>query len=149
MSTLNSTLDLVRDLLKIKETQSRNKEHYDVFLSYSTANKDQARIVYNFLSEHNINTFLFEKNGRLDFSWEEVIKDALKSSNLLCLVISPESLHSEWIKTESASAWILEIPILSILYHCATKDLPHQLREHQTINFHEYTNIIDMLQKRK
>lgn len=145
-STLSSALSIVNTILKVEGVQNHGKKLYDVFLSYSTANKDQVRVIYDFLTSKKLNVFMSEKKIQPSSNWEEVIKDALKSSKLLCVVISPESLSSEWVKTEADSAWILEVPTLPILYHRDTKDLPDKLRRIQSIDYHEYSKIIDVLE---
>ncbi|MFH2026608.1 MAG: toll/interleukin-1 receptor domain-containing protein [bacterium] len=144
-SPLYSALNIVNAILKIEGARNHHEKYYDVFLSYSTANKDQVRVIFDFLTSKNINVFMSEKKIQPSSNWEEVIKDALKSSKLLCVVASPESLASEWVKTEADSAWILEIPTLPILYHCDAKDLPDKLRRYQCIDYHEYSKIIDVL----
>lgn len=144
-STLNSALQTVNAVLRIEGVQNHDAKRYDVFLSYSTANKDQVRVIYDFLTNEKINVFMSEKKIQPSANWEEVIKQALRSSKLLCVVASPESLASEWVKTESDSAWILEIPTLPILYRCAVKDLPEKLKRFQTIDYHEYSKILEVL----
>jgi hypothetical protein len=145
-AVLHSALNIVNTILKVEGAQNSSKKFYDVFLSYSTINKDQVGEIYDFLTSKNVNVFMSEKKIQPSSNWEEVIKDALKSSKLLCLVASPESLASEWVKTEADSAWVLEIPILPILYRCAEKDLPDKLRRKQSIDYHEYRKIIDVLE---
>jgi len=142
---LSSALHLVNGVLSVEGVQNHGKKRYDVFLSYSTANKDQARVIFDFLTNEKFNVFMSEKNIQPSSNWEEVIKDALKSSKLLCVVASPESLASEWVKTEADSAWLLETPILPILYQCATKDLPDKLKRIQSIDYHEYKKIVGVL----
>jgi NTP pyrophosphatase (non-canonical NTP hydrolase) len=143
--TLNSVLRLVNGVLRLEGVQNNVGKYYDVFLSYSTANKDQVRVIYDFLTNKDINVFMCEKKIQPSSNWEEVIKDALKSSRLLCIVASPDSLASEWVKTESDSAWLLETPILPILYHCDPDSLPDRLKRIQAIDYHEYPRIIEVL----
>lgn len=142
---LFSSLNIVNSILKSEGSRNRSEKEYDVFLSYSTSNRDKVRVIYDFLTEKNINVFMSEKKIQPSSNWEEVIKDALKSSKLLCVIASPESLASDWVKTEADSAWLLETPILPILYHCSTKDLPEKLRRYQSLDFDEYSKIIDVL----
>lgn len=145
-STLNSALQLVNTVLKIEGVQNHAGKRYDVFLSYSTVNKDQVRVIYDFLVSKKLSVFMSEKKIQPSSNWEEVIRDALTSSRLLCVVASPESLESDWVKTEADSAWLLKTPILPILYHCASKDLPDKLKRIQSIDYHEYQKIVDVLE---
>lgn len=143
---LYSTLNVVNTILRIEGAKNQSTKDYDIFLSYSTTNKDQARIIFDYLSSKNANVFMSEKKIQPSSNWEEVIRDALKCSKLLCLLASPESLSSEWVKTEADSAWVLGTPILPILFHCSEKDLPDKLRRYQSIDYHEYSKIINLLE---
>lgn len=142
---LSSSIEIVNTILKTEGARNHGEKEYDVFLSYSTSNKDQVRVIYDFLIAENLNVFMSEKKIQPSSNWEEAIKEALKNSKLLCVVASPESLASEWVKTEADSAWILETPTLPILYHCSTKDLPEKLRRYQSIDYHEYPKIVEVL----
>ena len=143
---LLSAINIVNSLFKDAGIHHISAKTYDVFLSYSTANKDQSRILYNFLVEQNYKVFMDEKEISPSSIWEEIIKNSLKNSRLLCVLASPESLSSEWVTTEVDSAWFIDMKMLPILYHCAPKDLPDKLRKHHAIDFHEYEKIVDVLE---
>lgn len=143
---LISSLSIVNSILKSEGSRKHGEKAYDVFLSYSTSNRDKVRIIYDFLTEKKINVFMSEKKIQPSSNWEEVIKEALKGSKLICVIASPESLESDWVKTEADSAWFIGTPILPILYHCSIKDLPEKLRRYQSLDYDEYPKIIDTLQ---
>lgn len=128
-----------------REQKSLSTERYDLFLSYSTANKDVARVIFDFFTAKKLNVFVSEKAIQPNSKWNELVRSAFENSRLLCLLISPDSLLSRWLITEVNSAEILKIPIVAILYRCWKKDLPEELLEYQNIDYHEYAKIINIL----
>lgn len=127
--------------------QNYSQKHYDVFLSYSTHNKDQAEEVFDFLTSQKISVFMGEKKIQPGVAWEDFIKNAIQNSKVLCILASPESLSSEWVNAEIGLAWALDIPTLPILYDYTEKDLPAKLQRNQSLNYREYPKIIDVLKE--
>jgi hypothetical protein len=108
----------------------------DVFLSYSVGDKDQARRLFELLEENGRAVFLSEKLSPGD-KWAETILESLKGCGQFWLLVTPDSLRSEWVTTEWAAAWALEKKIIPILFRCRPEDLPGRLRDHQCIDFHQ------------
>lgn len=140
-----SILNSINLVLKRDDGETVRMKQYDLFLSYSTANKDQASTIFNHLSKNKIVVFMSEKAIQPSSQWENVIRDAMKNSKMLCTLASPESLKSDWVRTEWDWALILEKPILPVLFRCSLKDLPEQLQRFQAIDFHEYPRITDIV----
>ncbi|MFL6211947.1 MAG: TIR domain-containing protein [Pyrinomonadaceae bacterium] len=133
---------VVRDLLG---KQAKLPKAVDVFLSYATADKDEARIIFELLEREKITVFLAERSIEAGQVWEGAIKEALKSCHHFWLLVTPESLRSEWVITEWASAWALDKTIVPILFRCQPKDLPARLRAYQCIDFHQVEQAIETL----
>lgn len=138
-----SRLSKLNDLDIFPETK------YDVFLSYSSRDKDEARQVCSFLEKKGVTVFLAEKSIKPSSKWETTVRDALRNSRLLCLLATPNSLHSEWVITEWGAAWAFDIPILPLLFQCSANDLPERLRSYQALNYHEMSEIIALLKETK
>jgi AcrR family transcriptional regulator len=155
----NSLIDtLLRSLLKgsnfdmpssIQNNKKQNESDnwFDVFLSYSTKDKDEARKITTFLEDEGYRVFLSEKSIKPSAKWEDRIRDALKVSKVMCLLATPNSLNSGWVTTEWGAAWALDIPILPILFQCSAEQLPERLNRYQSINFHEMSKIVDVLKE--
>ena len=133
--------------LGVDNPQNSKSKKFDVFLSYSTIDKDEARKIESFLSRRKYKVFLSEKTINPSEEWKEEIREALENSKLLCILATPNSLKSEWVIREHGAAWGLRIRTLPVLFQCATKDLPDILRDHQAINFHEISKIVDVIKK--
>ncbi len=134
---------------EISETPPLVQKHiqnkkYDVFLSYSMADRDEARAMESFLTKKRLKVFLSEKDIKPGSKWEDEIKEALRNSNLLCMLVTPNSLRSDWIISEYGAAWSQDIRILPVLFQCSAKDLPEGLRNYQAVNFHEMSKIVQV-----
>jgi NTP pyrophosphatase (non-canonical NTP hydrolase) len=143
-----ATIYVTRKIVnKILKTAGKKKEEdiYDVFLSYSTDDRDQVREIHDFLKKMGLNVFMAEKSIIPSWNWEDIIFDSLNRTKLFCVIASPKSLKSEWVQTETISALALKIQILPILHRCSFDDLPDRLKRLHSIDFYEYTKILDAL----
>ncbi|MCH7946026.1 MAG: TIR domain-containing protein, partial [Armatimonadetes bacterium] len=78
-------------------TQVDEELEYDVFLSFSFANDAEATAIKERLESAGLRAFMasHEVEGGDDFA--EEIREGLQSSRELCLLVSKESLESEWV----------------------------------------------------
>lgn len=124
---------IARDLIGKQEFIPRV---VDVFLSHSDVDKDQARKLFELLEGSGRSVFLSEKISPGD-RWAETIRESLKGCRQFWLLVTPDSLRSEWVTSEWAAAWALEKKIVPILFRCRPEDLPGRLGDHQCIDFHQ------------
>lgn len=100
--------------------KSRKFEHpkqYDVFVSFSSKDKEIADNIYNKIQAINFKCFLSGKEIKAGENFADRIQDALRRSNELVLLISENSLKSPWVQRECGAAWALGIQIIPILYN--------------------------------
>jgi hypothetical protein len=114
----------------------------DIFLSYSSADRGPAIEISNMLRDVGRTCFLAERSIEPGEYWGDRIRKALQSCKELWVLVSPDSLNSEWVKTELDIAWGLEKPRVPILYRCEPNDLPQRLTGVQWIGFHEVESLI-------
>ncbi len=143
LSVINTIIDISETVLRLEETQTVKTVQYDIFLSYSSSDKDEARKLQAFISNEKIKVFMSEKEIKPGAKWEIDIKDALSNSKMMCLLTTPSSIKSEWVTTEWAVAWAKNIRIVPVLLHCSANDLPDRLKAYQSIDFHEMSKIIE------
>ena len=110
---------------------------YEVFLSYSRIDKDEARQIQKLLEQNGISCFLDEKSIMPGDDWELSLKKNLKNSRHLLLLMTPNSLKSDWVLSEWTIAWMLERMIVPVLLRCDFSQLPSKLQRYQSIDFHK------------
>jgi hypothetical protein len=130
-----------------KETNERAYE-YDLFLSFSSINRDEARAIETRGRQMGLRVFLDEKAIEPGAVWEEVIRQGLLSSRELAVLARPQSLDSEWVKTEWGAAWVLGRTITPIILRLDPRDLPSRLQQRQWIDYHRFDEFLTALRGR-
>lgn len=120
-----------------KETNERDYE-FDLFLSYSSRDRDQARAVVRAAEALELTVFQDEKDVEPGAVWAEEIRRALVNSREMALLASPTSLVSEWVQTEWGAAWAMQRTITPILLMVAPDQLPERLRQRQAVIYGEH-----------
>jgi hypothetical protein len=130
-----------------KETSERAYD-YDLFLSFSSLNRDEAREVEKTGKEMQLRIFMDERVINAGVIWDEVIRQGLLNSREMAVLVTPESLQSEWVTTEWGAAWVLGRLITPIILRLNPRDLPERLKQRQWIDFHKYLDFLKVLQGR-
>jgi hypothetical protein len=121
---------------------------YDVFLSYSWRNRDQAREIKDCGDRTGVRIFMDEREVEGGDIWDDTIRAALQGSRELALLATKESVESEWVTTEWSAAWVLQRRITPLLYRCDVDDLPDRLRRHEAIDWHTYEAFLTRVRER-
>jgi len=114
----------------------------DVFLSYSSQDIEEARQLSKAIKRAGGKVFMAEKSLIPGDEFAEEIKQALWAARELWLLVSPNSLKSEWVISEWGAAWVLGRRIVPILLRCESTQLSERLRSRQCIDFHKYAQLI-------
>jgi hypothetical protein len=114
----------------------------DVFLSYSTNDKQEANQIYEAIKKAGGRVFLSEKDLNPGEDFAEEIRKAISSSHELWLLVSPNSMKSDWVISEWGAAWVLSKKIVPILHRCNPNDLPDRIRRLHCIDFYKYTELV-------
>lgn len=117
-----------------RERVRQAKYNYDIFLSYSDRDKDRAEIIHGKLSKAGQRVFMAPKELNAGDDFAEEIRKALIGSRELWLLVSPNSIKSEWVISEWGAAWMLQKRIVPILFRCSHVDLPERLRRFHCVD---------------
>jgi hypothetical protein len=128
-----------------KETNERTFE-YDLFLSFSSTNRDEARAIEKRAEVMGLRVFLDEKAIEPGTIWEKVIRQGLLDSRELAVLATPQSIVSEWVMTEWGAAWVLGRTITPIILRLDPRDLPDRLKQWQWIDYHRFEQFLQALQ---
>jgi hypothetical protein len=130
-----------------KETDEREFES-DLFLSFSSLNRDEARVIEHCAVGIGLRVFMDEKQIQPGAIWDEVIRRALVGSRELAVLASPDGLESEWVKTEWGAAWVLGRAITPILFRLDPRLLPERLKQRQWVDFHRHAEYLEVVKGR-
>ena len=130
-----------------KETNER-RYRFDLFLSFSSRNRDQGRLIVAAAERLGLTIYQDEKNIQSGAIWAEEIRAALVESREMALLASPDAMRSEWVQTEWGAAWVLRRTITPILHQMPAEDLPERLRQRQVIDFYRYEEYLQEVRER-
>jgi TIR domain len=80
------------------------KEHYDVFLSYSHKDMAWVKEFATTLKNCGVTTWFDDNDIKPGDNWQEAIEQALRESNTLVLVLSQSNVNSPWTFFELGAA---------------------------------------------
>jgi hypothetical protein len=138
----DSVLNLDANPVTSPLSSQSSKLAYEVFVSYSSLDQDQATLIYNAITRIGKRAFLSAKTLRPGDDFADEIRRHLVGSGQVWLLVSPNSLKSEWVLTEWGAAWVLGKKIVPILYRCRPDELPDRLRRLHSIDFDRYTDLV-------
>lgn len=128
-----------------EEFKRKRKEaefNFDVFISYASADSNEANQIYEAILARGKKAFLSSKSLRPGEDFADKIREALIASRELWLLVSPTSLGSDWVVSEWGAAWALDKRIVPILHRCSPEQLPDRIRRLQCIDFYKFADLI-------
>lgn len=79
-------------------------EYYSCFISYSCKDEEFAQRLYNDLQANGVRCWFAPHDMQGGRKLHEQIDQAIRIHERVLLILSPDSMHSEWVKTEIAKA---------------------------------------------
>jgi hypothetical protein len=79
-------------------------EYYSCFLSYSSSDDEFARRLYDGLQGKNIRTWFAPEDLKIGDKFRSRIDESIRIHDKLVIILSVNSVNSDWVETEVASA---------------------------------------------
>ena len=107
-----------------------------VFLSYAYPDQAHARRVRNLLALADVKVVSTDAlaTGR---AWPSVIPGEISRCDVFIVVISPDSLESEWVLLELGAAWALKKPMIALATRPDITTIPGAPGPVEVINIEE------------
>jgi hypothetical protein len=125
------------------QQEQKAKNQYDVFLSYSDRDREEAEALFAAITQAGGRAFMAPKILSPGDEFAEEIRASLEGAREVWLLMSPNSIGSEWVISEWGAAWVLKKRIVPILHRCAPDSLPERLRRLQCIDMHRYMQLVE------
>lgn len=122
-----------------------------IFISYSRKDEAFTRQLATELSKVGVTVWLDVKDIPAGMKWSSAIEEGLKQCDLMIVIISPDSMHSNNVEDEWQYFMDEKKPVIPVL-HRHTDDVHFQLRRVQYIDFYSqpfdiaFEKLIDELQ---
>src|SRR5262249_15403011 len=131
-----------------KETHEQDFQ-FDLFLSYSTKDRDQAATVVAAAEALGLTIFQDRKDIEYGEVWAKEIRLALMSSREIALLASPSAMASEWVQTECGAAWALQRTITPIMLMMPPAQLPARLQQRRAVIYGDHQAYLEAVLRRR
>lgn len=135
---------------KPRSSSVKSKRDYQVFVSHATADKWIAKVICEKTEGTGASTFRDDRdiNGGDDIP--EEIRQQIKRSQEMVVVLTPESVGRQWVLLEVGAAWgwRKNFRIVAVLVHVGTEPIPEIIKSKKAININEFDNYLSELRKR-
>jgi hypothetical protein len=112
-------------------TSTSMADGYDLFISYTQKDGEIAADLATRLHEAGLKCFMADRSILAGGEWEPVLRDAIRSSQRVLLLITPRSKASLWVAAEAGAAWVLQKDLLPVLIFVDPTELFEPLRKYQ------------------
>lgn len=104
-----------------------------VFISHASDDKKIAEEFTTMFTKKNIKSF----DANLDIlsgeNWEEKLLEEINKSDELLLILSPNSIKSNWVMIEVGAAWTLGKPITPATLYVKLESVPEPIKKFQVV----------------
>lgn len=118
---------------------------YNIFLSYSHFDRSLALELEHKFSACGLRCFLSEKDVSSGSEWVEKIRDSIRESERVMLLITPRSVNSPWIFIEAGAAWMESKPIIPLVQFVDIRELPEIIKGVQIKNIETEVGKLDLV----
>lgn len=123
---------------KTQITPGTSKEEKDLFICYSSKDKKFVQKLAEDLKTHGVTVWWDEWEMMVGDSINKKIQEGILKSSYLAVVLSPDSVESQWVEKELNAAYIIELEehkvfILPMLYR--TANIPIFLKDRICADF--------------
>jgi len=95
---------------------TQKKEMSKIFLSYTRADRDDGQKLGRLLSQQRPNLRIFTTDTlSAGEDWRSRLKDELTQCDLFIVILSPNSIDSDWVLQELGAAWAIDKPIIPVV----------------------------------
>ena len=91
-----------------------NSKIYDIFISYSSHDKERVMELCNYIEQHDLRCFVAHRDIPRGVVWARSIVEAIESSRMMLVVFSKSFNESEQVDREIELACEAKMPILSV-----------------------------------
>lgn len=131
-------------------SNGHDKSNYQIFLAHATADKWIAKMICEKIEATGASTFRDDRdiNGGDDIP--EEIRQQIKRSQELVVLLTPESIDRAWVLLEVGAAWgwRKNFRIVAVLDHVDINPIPEIIKSKKAIKINEIDNYFAEISKR-
>ncbi|MBL8877656.1 MAG: toll/interleukin-1 receptor domain-containing protein [Phycisphaerales bacterium] len=130
------------------------RRNYRVFLSHAATDSWVARQLRRSMIEQGAAVFLDEASIAIGADFEQKIRQSLRRSNELVVLLTPWALERHYVWVEIGAAWGMGMPIIAVLHGVTPRQLselpntPVLLKRRNLIELNEIDRYLVQLKRR-
>jgi hypoxanthine phosphoribosyltransferase len=105
--------------------------NHDIFLSYSHLDSKIAVELREKFLASGLTCFMAEKSVEVGDQWIHQIREAIRESEIILILITPRSIGSKWVYLEVGAAWMENKRIIPLTQFVDISDLPELIKNLQ------------------
>ena len=121
-------IELSTEGVAVTRKNKKTKFEYDLFISFSSKDQEKANKIDRAARKAELETFMAPKSIKGGEPGIEKIKEAIRESAEVVVLVSKNSLASGWVFAEWGAAWILDKYITPLLYRCDIDQIPDLIK---------------------
>jgi hypothetical protein len=133
-----------------KDPKDHGNRPYQVFVSHATADKWLAKVICERIEGTGATTFRDDRdiNGGDDIP--EEIRRQIKQSREIVVLLTPESIKSQWVTLEIGAAWgkSKRMKIIVIMCHITVEPIPGMIKNKKAFSVNEMEDYLSDLAHR-
>ncbi|RPJ24572.1 MAG: TIR domain-containing protein [Chloroflexi bacterium] len=116
---------------KIWYQRKKNIMRYDIFLSYSHLDSNIALELREKFLASGLTCFMAEKSLEVGDQWINQVREAIRESETILILITPRSVSSKWVYMEVGAAWMENKKIIPLTQFVDISGLPELIKNLQ------------------
>lgn len=133
-----------------KKKKKKNTNNYQVFISHATADKWVAKVICDKIESVGATTFRDDRDIDGGDDIPEEIRQQIKRSQELIVLMTPESVSRQWVIFETGAAWgwRKNFRIVAILNHVDISPIPEMIKSKKAIHLNDFDTYLTEIKTR-
>ena len=133
---------------RVKRGAGSDQNRHRVFVSHATYDKFVAKVICDRLRLKRIDTDRDDRDIEGGDSIPEAIRRMIEQCDELAILLTPQSIHREWVLVEIGIAIGMGKRIVPLLYHVPANSIPEIIRSNRAFDLNELDSYLSDVMKR-
>ena len=133
-----------------RPSEATSDKPYQVFVSHATADKWLAKTICEKIESVGATCFRDDRDIHGGDDIPDEIRRQIKRSRELIVILTPESVRSQWVTLEVGAAWgwSSRLRIVVVMNHVSVDPIPGMLKRKKAIPLNDFDQYLDDLRAR-
>lgn len=134
-SKLIQLASLTKDSMRAMAKKTIGLHKKTIFISFSHINMEYAKVIVDKLKKINVQPYKYDERIKFGDNIADNVKENLNNCSEMCLILTPESIDSQWVAAEYGAMWAMGKTVIPILIGLTKAQLPDIFSQKHCIIF--------------